>query len=174
MKISTCAGCILFSFPFLLFRMVNTRQRALKAQYQQENFKLQIKLKNNQPRKKKRTQPKISAKSQEAQRQKWADAARKRREAVRSNPRAYADARKKERARWQQRKADGKVKGIAEMDDRGKRMRRKQNREYARKSRNKKKGLKVSLHCYKIVSYHFALFLFNCNMLISGGTANNP
>jgi len=89
MKISTCAGCILMiSFPFLLFRMVNTRQRALKAQYQQENFKLHIKLKNNQPRKKKRTQPKISAKSQEAQRQKWAEAARKRREAVGSNPRA--------------------------------------------------------------------------------------
>lgn len=66
---------------------------------------------------------------------------KKRRQQLKENPEAYAAAKERERQRWKQRVAQGKVKHIEDMTEREKRTVRKRRRLSAKKHYQKKKEM---------------------------------
>jgi len=86
----------------------------------------------------------LSQKSKDLQREKWKNAARRKREALCAEPRKHAAAKERERARWHERKANGKVKLMSEMSERERRTQRKYKREHQRSLIKKKQALMVS------------------------------
>lgn len=87
---------------------------------------------------------KTACKKEEVIRAKKRERARIRRAAIKLDEDLHRKLKAKERARWQQRKAQGKIKTVSEMTDREKRIARKRSRESSAKHYNRRKYLEES------------------------------